>query len=120
VAVRRNELDRDSRLFIQRFVHFRFRRSRARPRLLIEFDGSEGEQTSLLTEVQWHIEFDEGHLIGCSFVNRQGLTPLSKHASSQRCSTPAEEAIARGKLRRTLSQIASFFRRNPAATGESL
>lgn len=47
-------------------------------RLLLRLTPAEDAQAAVLTEVQWQIKFNDGYLIGCSFLNRQGLAAVRK------------------------------------------
>ncbi len=51
-------------------------------RMLLHLGHGEDTQASALVEVQWCIRFDDGYLIGCSFLHREGLAAVRRMATN--------------------------------------
>jgi hypothetical protein len=65
-------------------------------RLLLHLGDGEKAQGNALVEVQWCIQFDEGHLIGCSFLHREGQSAVRRMAHSTQ-PKPDDEPSHRAK-----------------------
>jgi c-di-GMP-binding flagellar brake protein YcgR len=63
-------------------------------RLLLRLATSDDAQESVLTEVQWQIRFNDSYLIGCSFVNRQGLVAMRKLVPLATAAKPPRGALS--------------------------
>jgi hypothetical protein len=49
-------------------------------RMLLHLGDDNGTPASAMVEVQWCIRFDDGYLIGCSFLHREGLAAVRRMA----------------------------------------
>jgi hypothetical protein len=59
-------------------------------RLLLQLGDVEEAQTKTMVEVQWCIQFNDGYLLGCSFLHREGLAAVRRLAAAPR--SPADSA----------------------------
>jgi hypothetical protein len=66
-------------------------------RVLLEREGEDAPQTLVTAKVRWQASTDEGYVVGCEFLDKDGYAALLEISG---CPPPAaEEQPARGWLR---------------------
>jgi hypothetical protein len=77
-------------------------------RMLLHLGDADHAQTSAMVEVQWCIQFNDGFLMGCSFLHRAGLAAVRRMATSLRRSADAAALPAKG-FRARLDRFKSLW-----------
>jgi hypothetical protein len=72
--------------------------------------GDTAAETSTMVEVQWSIQFVEEHLIGCSFLHRQGLDVVRRAAADLRCAVAGEPTSNPQGLRGPLAHLKAAWK----------